>query len=115
FLFGFGSDDLFEDGFDEFDDFDDYDEGEEWKSLSDAYMYSDFSPLEDLKTYDEAKDLAVEVLRWAEQVPSKSQTPVFQEFVSDVLKIGAKLAGGHTFGFEPDYIGANIAYSKKAL
>lgn len=35
--------------------------------------------------------------------------------MDETLKIGAKIAGGHSFGFEQDYIGANIAYSKKAL
>lgn len=112
FLFGYGFKDDLED---DFDDFDDYDEGEEWKSLTEDYMYSDFGSLEDLKTYFEAKELAVEILRWSEQIPTKSQSNDFQEFVNEVLKIGAKIAGGHSFGFEPEYIGANIAYSKKAL
>ncbi|MEX0608801.1 MAG: hypothetical protein WD016_10630 [Balneolaceae bacterium] len=112
--FLFGADELM-DFDDEDDDFDDYDEGEDWKSLSDDYMYSDFGPLENLTTYYEAKELAVEILKWAEKIPAKSQSNDFQEFVNETLKIGAKLAGGHSFGFEPDYIGANIAYSKKAL
>lgn len=112
FLFG-ASDEFMDFGDD--DDIDDYDEGEDWKSLSDDYMYSDFGPLENLTTYYEAKELAVEILKWAEEIPAKSQSKDFQEFVGETLKIGAKLAGGHSFGFEPDYIGANIAYSKKAL
>lgn len=97
------------------EDFDDFDEGDEWKSLSDAYMYSDYADLENLDIYLDAKDLAVEVLKWAEKIHPKHQTQEFQNFVDEVLKIGAKIAGGHSFGFEQDYIGANIAYSKKAL
>ena len=31
------------------------------------------------------------------------------------LKIGAKLAGGYSFGFDHEYIGANIAYTKRSL
>ncbi len=111
FLFG-----LNEEGFmDQEDDLDEFDEGEQWKSLSEEYLYSDFSSLEDLHTYFYAKELAVDILRWAENVPAKAQSKEFQEFVEETLKIGAKLAGGHSFGFEPEYIGANIAYSKKAL
>lgn len=111
FLFGLNEDGQMGSG----DELDDYDEGEEWKSLSKDYLYTDYSSLEDLDTYYEAKELAVEILRWAETVPSKVQTKDFQEYVEEILKIGAKLAGGHSFGFEPEYIGANIAYSKKAL
>ena len=96
-------------------DFDDFDDGEEWKSLSDEYVYSDYGSLEDLDTYFEAKEFAVDILRWAETVPAKEQSKDFQDFVDETLKIGAKLAGGHSFGFEQEYIGANIAYSKKAL
>ncbi|MGN8225513.1 hypothetical protein [Gracilimonas sp. BCB1] len=112
FLFG-----LNEDGFmDQTDeDFDDFDEGEEWKSLSDQYAHTDYGSLEDLDAFYEAKEFAVDILKWAETVPVKQQSEDFQEFVDESLKIGAKLAGGHSFGFEPEYIGANIAYSKKAL
>lgn len=118
-----------EDEFDEEDDFlfgldgdlsdldegDDFDEGEEWKSLSEDFADSDYGSLDNLLIYNQAKDLAVDVLKWAEGVPAKSQTKAFQEYVGDALKIGAKLAGGYSFGFEADYLGANIAYTKKAL
>lgn len=115
FLFGFPDDDGLMDFDDDDDDYDDFDEGDEWKSLSEDYMYSDYSSLEDLDIYFDAKELAVDILRWAETIPEKSQTKDFQQFVEETLKIGAKLAGGHSFGFEQEYIGANIAYSKKAL
>ena len=109
----------FDDDFDDFlnndEDFDDFDEGDEWKSLSDEYMYSDYADLENLDIYLDAKDLAIDVLKWAEKIHPKHQSEEFQNFVDEVLKIGAKIAGGHSFGFEQDYIGANIAYSKKAL
>ncbi|MEX2603222.1 MAG: hypothetical protein WD361_03420, partial [Gracilimonas sp.] len=113
FLFGLSDDGLMD--MDEEDEFDEFDEGEEWKSLSNDYIYSDYGSLEDLDTYHEAKRLAVDILRWVEKIPSKLQSKDFQDFVDETLKIGAKLAGGHSFGFEQDYIGANIAYSKKAL
>jgi hypothetical protein len=111
FLFGLPDDEFMD--FDE--DYDDIDEGDEWKSLSDDYMYSDYADLENLDIYLDAKDLAVDVLKFTEKIHPKHQSQNFQDYVDEVLKIGAKIAGGHSFGFEQDYIGANIAYSKKAL
>lgn len=110
FLFGF------ENELSELDESEDeFDEGEEWKSLSEDFADSDYGSLDNLIIYNEAKQLAVDVLKWAEKVPSKLQTNAFQEYVGEALKIGAKLAGGYSFGFEADYLGANIAYTKKAL
>ncbi len=108
FLFGY--DDL-----SDLDEVEDFDSGEEWKSLSEDFADSDYGSLENLIIYNEAKQLAVDVLKWAEEVPPKAQTNIFQEFVGEALKIGAKLAGGYSFGFEAEYLGANIAYTKKAL
>lgn len=104
--FLFGSSDM---------DFDDYDEGEDWKSLSDDFAQTDQGSIDNLHIFSEAKDLAVDTLKWAETVSADLQTPAFQEFVGETLKIGAKLAGGYSFGFETEYIGGNIAYTKKAL
>ena len=105
----------YDDEYSDLEEDDDFDEGEEWKSLSEDYAYSDYGSLDNLKIYNEAKQLAVDVLRWAEKAPSKNRTVSFQEYVGDAMKIGAKLAGGYSFGFETDYLGANIAYTKKAL
>lgn len=113
FLFGFSEEGLPDS--DEEDDVDEFDRGEEWKSLSDEYRHSDYGTLDNLQEYFSAKELAVDILKWAETVPAREQSKEFQEFVDEILKIGAKLAGGHSFGFEQEYIGANIAYSKKAL
>lgn len=113
FLFGFSDEDFLNNENDH--DYDDFDEGEEWKSLSDEYIYSDYADLENLGIYLDTKDLAVDVLQLAASIHPKHQTKEFQSFVDEVLKIGAKIAGGHSFGFDQDYIGANIAYSKKAL
>lgn len=97
------------------EDDEDFDAGEEWKSLSEEFANSDYGSLDNLFIYINAKNLAVDVLKWAEDIPSKSQSNVFFEFVGESLKIGAKLAGGYSFGFETEYLGANIAYTKKAL
>lgn len=109
FLFGA------QDEFDDLEESDDFDTGEEWKSLSEEFAISDYGSLDNLMIFNRSKDLAVDVLKWAETVPQKSQNKAFQEFVGEILKIGAKLAGGYSFGFEADYLGANIAYTKKAL
>lgn len=97
------------------DDYDEYDEGEDWKSLSEEYAQSSHGSLHNLDTFIMAKEYAVHILKWAEKVPPKIQSREFQEFVGEVLTIGAKLAGGYSFGFDAEYLGANIAYSKKAL
>lgn len=100
---------------DEFEESDDFDKGEEWKSLSEEFAISDYGSIDNLMIFNRSKELAVDVLKWAENVPAKQQSKAFQEFVGEILKIGAKLAGGYSFGFEADYLGANIAYTKKAL
>src|SRR5699024_9380792 len=37
------------------------------------------------------------------------------EFIGNILKIGAKIVGGYSFGFEQEFLGGNIVYTKKAL
>ncbi|MEX0994181.1 MAG: hypothetical protein WD599_01555 [Balneolaceae bacterium] len=97
------------------EDEEDFDEGEEWKSLSDDFIYSDYGSLENLDIYIDARKFAVDVLKWAESVDTKDHNPSYHDFVNNILKIGAKLAGGYSFGFEQDFLGGNIAYNKKAL
>lgn len=97
------------------DDDDDFDAGEEWKFLSDDFTQSDYGSLENLQTYNTSKLLAVDILKWAESVPEQYHNNTYHDFVGEILKIGAKLAGGYSFGFEQDYLGGNIAYNKKAI
>lgn len=103
----------FDDELDE--DEDDFDYGEEWKELSDDFTYSDHGSIENLDVYNDARNLAVDVLKWAEAIPDNLQTKQVHEFVSNILKITSKLAGGYSFGFEQDVLGGNIAYTKKSL
>lgn len=108
-------------GLDEFDEFpdaeedDDFDAGEEWKSLSEDFALSDNGSLDNLGLFRDARFYAIDILKWAESVPPKNQDNIFLEFVGDSLKIAAKLAGGYSFGFEQEFLGANIAYTKKSL
>jgi hypothetical protein len=97
------------------EDDEDFDAGEEWKFLSDDYTNSDYGSLENLQIYHTSKYLAVDVLKWAESVHEQYHNKTYHEFVGEILKISAKIAGGYSFGFEQDYLGGNIAYNKKAL
>lgn len=113
-------DDFFYDELDEeeflFDEpFDDFDDGEEWKELSDDYTMSDYGSIDSLEIYSEAREMAAYILQWSEGIHPKYLSPQYNEFVANILKIGAKLAGGYSFGFEMDFLGGNIAYTKKAL
>lgn len=101
--------------YDEDEEDDDFDYGEEWKELSDDFTLSDYGSIENLNIYKEARAYAVEVLKWAEIIPPHMQTKHIHDFITHVLKITAKLAGGYSFGFEQDVLGGNIAYTKKAL
>ncbi len=100
---------------DEFEDEEDFDEGEEWKELSADFARTENGSIENLSIYLRARDLSVQVLERAENIHPKARNEAFSDFVSNTLKIGAKLAGAYSFGFELDYMGANIACTKKAL
>lgn len=112
----FYNDDEFEEEdylFDEQED--DFEAGEEWKELSDDYAMSDYGSIETLSIYNEARELAANILQWAEGIHPRYLNQSYNDFVASVLKISAKLAGGYSFGFEQDFLGGNIAYTKKAL
>lgn len=106
--------DLEEDEFFEDDFLDDFDEGEEWKELSDDFTFSDYGSIENFELYNRGYELSVYALKWAEKI-GKEENKALTEFVSNTLIISAKLAGGYSFGFEKDFIGGNIACTKKAL
>lgn len=98
------------------DDYNDFNEGEEWKELSDEFSLSSFSSIEMLDIYNQARELAADVLLWTETInPNYLQEGACSDFVDNVLKIGAKIAGGYSFGFDREFMGGNIAYTKKAL
>ncbi len=109
--------DDFEDDFflEEDDEYNDFDAGEEWKELSDDFAMSNMGSIDTLYIYNTSRTLAATVLQWAETINPKNITPDFNEFIGNVLKIGAKIAGGYSFGFDRNFLGGNIAYTKKAL
>lgn len=98
---------------DEIDEWDE--EGEEWKSLSDDFIMSDYGSIEKLPVYVQARSLGAELLEKGETEKIFMDSTEIQEFITQTLQIAAKIAAGHSFGFEREVLGANIAYSKKAL
>ncbi len=90
-------------------------EGEEWKALSDEFALSDYGSIEKLDVYVNARDLGAEIFRLLDYRKDVLTREQVQQFVSDVIQISAKIAGGYAFGFELDVLGANIAYNKRAL
>ena len=112
-------DDFFFDEFEEEDFFwdeeDDFDVGEEWKELSDEFSMSNNGSIDTLEVYNQSRHLAAAILQWAETLNPKSLTSEYNDFIGNILKIGAKIAGGYSFGFEKEFLGGNIAYTKKAL
>lgn len=94
---------------------DDFDAGEEWKELSEEFAMSENGSIETLSVYNDSRDIAVHVLQWAESINPKDLTAQYNNYVGNVLRIGAKIAGGYAFGFDHDFLGGNIAYTKKAL
>jgi len=110
-------DDFFFDEFEE-NDFlfdDDYDDGEEWKELSSDFALSENGSIDTFHIYNDARELAAVILQCAEHLNPKFFTPEYNDFISNVLRIGAKIAGGYSFGFDREFLGGNIAYTKKAL
>lgn len=67
------------------------------------------------KVYDEARELAADMLKLAELTPPEEQDVYFLQMISETVNIGAKIAGGFAFGYDPDVLGGNIAYCKRAI
>ena len=96
-------------------DDEDLDDGEEWKELSEDFTMSENGSIETLAIYNDSREIAAHVLQWAESINPRELTTAYNDFVGRVLKIGAKITGGYSFGFDRDFLGGNIAYTKKAL
>ncbi len=119
---------------------DDMGEGEDWKQHldPDSPLRSEFNPeseendrdiatwianqilddpeeVADMELYDEARELAADMLKLAEIVPPDEQDQKFIELVTHTVNVGSKVAGAFAFGFDLDVLGGNIAYCKKAL
>lgn len=94
---------------------DDFDHGEEWKMLSEDYTLSDYGSLENLEVYQRSRLLTIGILDWADSLDESALAQPVHDLVETCLRVTAKLAGGFSCGFDHDYLGGNIAYTKKAL
>lgn len=94
---------------------DDFDAGEEWKELSDEFARTENGSIEMLDIYNDARALAAIILQWAETLNPEHINEDCNNFIGHILKLGAKIAGGYSFGFDREFLGGNIAYTKKAL
>jgi len=111
-------DEDFEDDFiqnEDDEDEEDLFDGEEWKKDSEDYVMSDYGSIDNLSIYDEARNLGAYLLKYSDIHTSLLRNTNYLQFVSDTLQISCKLAAGYSFGFDADVLGANIAYTKKAL
>lgn len=108
------------------DDDENFDAEESWKRLineleeienSDNFDFrlDDIEYLEDMEAYMLARDFGIRVLGLAKERLPEERDEMFERFIESSLRISTKLATGFSFGFEPDVIGGNITYCKKAL
>ena len=69
----------------------------------------------DMHIYDEARELAADMLRLAEIVPMDEQDEKFIQLITGTVNVGSRIAGAFAFGFDLDVLGGNISYCKRAL
>lgn len=99
---------------DESDDEPEDEDGEAWK----AGLTEDFPEAQDVRelpVYQLAYDFGLAVIDWAETLPEEAKEAVLVDFCSNALQVGARLAGGHAMGYEPETLGGNIAVVKRGL
>lgn len=116
-LFGFNMSD--DDDDDESQDDDSEDEifemdGEEFVHFAMPELSDDDE--EELDLYDRGREIAVSILKWHKRRSDQEKEAAnMQRLVTIVMQIPTKIAAGFGFGFEPESIGGNIAYCKRAL
>jgi hypothetical protein len=93
---------------------DDDEDDEAWKSALEPGEAEYGSP-DDIPVYRQAFRFGSDVLKWSDTIPVEAKDLQFVEFCSNALQVGAKIAGGHGFGYEPDALGGNIANVKRGL
>lgn len=68
-----------------------------------------------LPVYQQAIDLADEIMCWADDVPTRMKDPVLVQFCALVTRVPANIAKGYSIGYDLDMIGGNIACLKRSL
>lgn len=75
----------------------------------------EYTSLENIAIYTDARDLAASLLIFNDSKPHYLQHNGFVRVVSETLHVSTRLAAAYSMGFDIEVLGANIAYCKKAL
>lgn len=70
---------------------------------------------DDFEVYESARAFSAEVLSWREQLGEVDDQELVNGFVTQCMLISTKLAAAYSYGFEPEFLGANIVYCRKSL
>ena len=89
----------------------DFDQG----YLDDEELMDDIYSIERLPVYQNAYELVLDVLQWADELPAREKGSALVQFCSCVAQIPAKIAKGHGMGYDRDMLGGNIACVKRSL
>lgn len=87
---------------------------EEWDPFVDEEE-SPFDAFEKLPLYQKASEIAMDVLKWAHELPGEEKDAQLVEFCANATQVGAAIAKGSAFGLERDMIGGNIASLKRGI
>ncbi|TNE72325.1 hypothetical protein EP331_07485 [bacterium] len=99
----------------------DVEEGDEWKlSLTEEYsidsLADETDPFDAYFVYDESRDLSLYFLKRTVEFDEHLTSPIYIEFVQELLHITTKMAAALSFNHEEvQYLGAIITYCKRAL
>jgi hypothetical protein len=102
------------------DDTDDGAPARNWRRMrDDDDPDPDYGPLPKIPAYDMGMDLAVEAAKLAQKVPDETwknddQRDLFWEAVGTMAIPAAKIAGGHSYGYDTNICG-NIVCNRFAL
>jgi hypothetical protein len=98
------------------DDEDDDEEDDSWAFDADEDDGdADDGDFRELPIYQAAFGLAMDVLDWANHLPSEVKDSNLVQFCAHALQISTNIARGHSLGQEIDVLGGNIACAKRAL
>ena len=99
------------------DDNDDDEKADFWKYNHEDYILTNYGNIENLTTFRQAFSLAIITIRWTKSnyvnynvVPTSTYT-----CINHILCILTHISSGYHFGFDPEFLGANIVHNKIAL
>lgn len=93
---------------------DEYDEGEEWKQLT-GYDPTEYDHFENLPLYKLARNFTTDAIKLTDKYLAEHDDESVKIFARSLIIPPAKIAGGFGLGFEPEFLGGNIANCKRGL